>query len=165
MNRANPRRWLPRHRRLATLIAVVLGALTVGSVLAWQLRGSLVYFQTPSQALAAGMVPPKTAGGTNHSVRYRKQRLGGMVKDGSIQQDADQPITRFVVTDDQAELPVRYRGVLPDLFRDGQGVIAEGRFDDQGVFQASQLLTKHSEYYTPPGMPSATTSPPPQSSN
>lgn len=160
MNRANPRRWLPRHRRLATLIAVVLGALTVGSVLAWQLRGSLVYFQTPSQALAAGMVPTKTAGGTNHSVRYRKQRLGGMVKDGSIQQDADQPITRFVVTDDQAELPVRYRGVLPDLFRDGQGVIAEGRFDEQGVFQASQLLTKHSEYYTPPGMPSATTSPP-----
>ena len=157
MNRANPRRWLPRHRRLATLIAVVLGALTVGSVLAWQLRGSLVYFQTPSQALAAGMVPPKTAGGTNHSVSYRKQRLGGMVKDGSIQQDADQPITRFVVTDDQAELPVRYRGVLPDLFRDGQGVIAEGRFDEQGVFQASQLLTKHSEYYTPPGMPSTTT--------
>ena len=155
MNRANPRRWLPRHRRLATLIAVVLGALTVGSVLAWQLRGSLVYFQTPSQALAAGMVPPKTAGGTNHSVSYRKQRLGGMVKAGSIQQDADQPVTRFVVTDDQAELPVRYRGVLPDLFRDGQGVIAEGRFDEQGVFQASQLLTKHSEYYTPPGMPSA----------
>jgi cytochrome c-type biogenesis protein CcmE len=62
--------------------------------------------------------------------------------------------------DDQAELPVRYRGVLPDLFRDGQGVIAEGRFDEQGVFQTSQLLTKHSEYYTPPGMPSATTSPP-----
>ena len=61
--------------------------------------------------------------------------------------------------DDQAELPVRYRGVLPDLFRAGQGVIAEGRFDDQGVFQASQLLTKHSEYYTPPGMPSATTPP------
>jgi cytochrome c-type biogenesis protein CcmE len=150
---------LPRHRRLATLLAVVLGALTVGSVLAWQLRGSLVYFQTPSQALAAGMVPTKTAGGTNHSVSYRKQRLGGMVKDGSIQQDADQPVTRFVVTDDQAELPVRYRGVLPDLFRAGQGVIAEGRFDDQGVFQASQLLTKHSEYYTPPGMPSATTPP------
>jgi len=160
MNRANPRRWLPRHRRLATLLAIVLGALTVGSVLAWQLRGSLVYFQTPSQALAAGMVPLKPAGGAKHSVSYRKQRLGGTVKDGSIQQDADQPITRFVVMDDQAELPVRYRGVLPDLFRAGQGVIAEGRFDDQGVFQASQLLTKHSEYYTPPGMPSPNAPPP-----
>jgi cytochrome c-type biogenesis protein CcmE len=164
MNRANPRRWLPRHRRLATLLAIVLGALTVGSVLAWQLRGSLVYFQTPSQALAAGMVPIMGGGGggANHSVSYRKQRLGGMVKDGSIQQDADQPVTRFMVMDDQAELPVRYRGVLPDLFRAGQGVIAEGRFDDQGVFQASQLLTKHSEYYTPPGMPSPNAPPPAQ---
>jgi len=103
------------------------------------------------------MVP--TAGGHMVVPSYRKQRLGGVVKPGSVHHAADQPLTRFVVTDDTAELTILYRGVLPDLFRDGQGVIAEGRFDDQGVFQASQLLTKHSEYYTPPGLPSNPTPP------
>jgi cytochrome c-type biogenesis protein CcmE len=144
-------RLKPRHRRLIVMGGTLAGLALISSLLAWQLRESLIYFHTPTQAVAAGWLNPQTS---PRSARQQRLRLGGQVKAGSIEQARDSATVDFVVTDGQTELKVRYHGVLPDLFRAGQGVIAEGAFDDQGIFQAQQLLTKHSEYYTPPEMQS-----------
>ncbi len=78
-------------------------------------------------------------------------RLGGLVKDGSFEKQADGLTYKFVVTDCVADLPVSYRGILPDLFREGQGVVTEGRLDDSGVFVADTVLAKHDENYAAPG--------------
>lgn len=77
-------------------------------------------------------------------------RLGGMVKEGSLTRDRDTPTIRFTVTDMVEEVKVQYTGILPDLFREGQGVVAKGGFNENGVFIASELLAKHDENYMPP---------------
>jgi cytochrome c-type biogenesis protein CcmE len=98
---------------------------------------NMMYFITPSDLLA----DTNTAGKTF--------RLGGMVKQGSVQRADGSMEVRFTVTDNQHELPVSYVGVLPDLFREGQGVIARGKFTS-GKFQADEVLAKHDEKYMPP---------------
>ncbi|MEO8443549.1 MAG: cytochrome c maturation protein CcmE [Gammaproteobacteria bacterium] len=128
----------PRRQRMVVVGLVLAGvALAVGlSLRAFQ--ENLLYFYTPSQALAGE--PP--AG--------KQFRLGGMVEKGSVRREHGAMEVRFDVTDNQKTLTVAYSGVLPDLFRDGQGVIARGHMEPQGVFRAEEVLAKHDENYMPP---------------
>jgi cytochrome c-type biogenesis protein CcmE len=110
-------------------------ALAAGLVL-WGMRGSISYFYTPAQAQAA------------HVGAGRNIQLGGLVETGTVKRRGDGEID-FVVADRVARSPVVYRGALPDLFREGQGVVATGSYDRDGVFMASQVLAKHDEKYMP----------------
>jgi len=132
--------WLPKSpkaRRRLTLIAAIAPvlALAVGLTL-WGLRDSISFFYTPSQAAQAR--PP--AG--------RSVQLGGLVRMGSVQKHADGRV-EFVVADSTAQDRVTFQGDLPDLFREGQGVVAVGAFRTDGVFEAKQVLAKHDEKYMP----------------
>jgi cytochrome c-type biogenesis protein CcmE len=106
----------------------------------WGLQDRAAYFVTPSD-IAANKVPADKA-----------MRLGGMVVKGSLKRDADGVTVRFTVSDQKAETPVIFRGITPDLFREGSGVIAEGRLDPNGLFVADNILAKHDERYMPPQM-------------
>ena len=131
---ARPRK---QQRLLLALLAVV--ALLVAAVVAmFALRDTAAYFKAPADLVTERPQPGQTF------------RLGGLVKAGSVQRAADGVTLNFVVTDNQAETPVSYRGLTPDLFGEGQGVIATGSFDSSGHFQAEQLLAKHDENYVPP---------------
>jgi cytochrome c-type biogenesis protein CcmE len=125
-----------KHQRL-WLVVGALGALGGAGVLAFSTLGEkATYFYAPTDLLA-GPAPAAAI------------RLGGMVQDGSLQRDG--ATVRFVVTDTAQTVPVTYTGILPDLFREGQGVIAEGRMDAAtGVFKADTILAKHDENYMPP---------------
>jgi len=117
---------------------VVLG---VGAAVGLSLRAfqeNLLYFYTPSQ-MASGEAPAD-----------RKFRLGGLVEKGSVRRDPGALEVRFDVTDNKKVVTVAYAGVLPDLFRDGQGVIALGQMEPGGVFRAEEVLAKHDENYMPP---------------
>jgi cytochrome c-type biogenesis protein CcmE len=124
-----------KQRRLATIagLGAVL-AVAVGLIL-FALSSQISFFYSPSQAKEAAV----TAG--------TAFRLGGMVKDGTWIKTGE--ASDFVVTDGATELPVHYVGLLPDLFREGQGVVADGRLGDDGVFTASKVLAKHDENYMP----------------
>lgn len=127
-----------RKRRLVTVL-LILGVLATAAVIAtWSLQQNLLYFQSPSQ-LAAQSMP---AG--------RDFRLGGLVKGGSVARDTNGLAVEFLVTDGKAEVPVQFDGILPDLFREGKGVIAIGALDDDGTFHARDVLAKHDENYMPP---------------
>jgi cytochrome c-type biogenesis protein CcmE len=128
----------PRHRRLA-LIAAGLAAIAIAAALVLNaFRSNLVFFFSPSQ-IAAGEAP-----------KDRAFRVGGMVETGSVKRQADGVTVQFVVTDTAKSVPVVYKGILPDLFREGKGVVAEGRLGTDGVFRAEQVLAKHDENYMPP---------------
>jgi len=128
----------PRSRRLV-LIASGLATLAVAAALVLNaFRSNLVFFFSPSQ-IAAGEAP-----------KDRAFRVGGMVETGSVKRQADGVTVQFVVTDTAKSVPVVYRGILPDLFREGKGVVAEGRLGTDGVFRAEQVLAKHDENYMPP---------------
>ena len=99
---------------------------------------NLVFFFTPSQVAA------------NEAPQGRTFRIGGLVETGSVKRQPDGVTVRFVVTDTAKSIPVFYRGVLPDLFREGKGVVAQGRIGADGMFQASEVLAKHDENYMPP---------------
>lgn len=128
---------MTRKQRRLTLIGFSGGviALALGLVL-YAMSGSITFFFGPAEALEQGVKP---------GTRFR---LGGLVKDGSIQRGTDGQVF-FIVTDAQNELKVQYKGILPDLFREGQGVIAEGMLDTAGMFQADTILAKHDETYMP----------------
>lgn len=125
-----------KRRRLYLVVALVavLGVATALVLTAFQ--DSLVYFYSPTDIAA------------KHPGVDRRFRLGGLVKPGSVEKDG--ATTAFVVTDLQNEVPVRYTGLLPDLFREGQGVVTQGRFDARGQFIAQDVLAKHDEKYMPP---------------
>jgi cytochrome c-type biogenesis protein CcmE len=127
---------LRKQRRLAlvALAALLVGGAT-GLVLA-ALQDKVAFFVTPSQ-VADGELEPG-----------RRFRLGGLVVEGSVKREADGTV-RFAVTDTAREVPVAYKGLLPDLFRDGQGVVTQGELRADGVFQASEVLAKHDENYMP----------------
>jgi cytochrome c-type biogenesis protein CcmE len=128
----------PKRQRMI-LIAVALAMLGGAAVLASVALGSKTqYFRSPHE-LVAQPIEVGTA-----------FRLGGLVEVGSLSRAADGVTMHFVVTDFQHSLKVRYRGITPDLFREGQGVIAEGRLGADGVFVADSLLAKHDENYMPP---------------
>jgi len=132
--------WLPKSRtarRRLTVVAAVAPVLVLAVGLAlFGLRSSISYFYTPAQARAAGVAAGQSI------------QLGGLVAKGSVVKASDGAI-RFVVADRTAAAPVVYRGDLPDLFREGQGVVATGAFDGNGVFIATTILAKHDERYTP----------------
>ncbi|GJD57687.1 Cytochrome c-type biogenesis protein CcmE [Methylobacterium dankookense] len=109
--------------------------LAVGLILT-ALSGSVVFFRSPSEIALQGVGP---------GVRLR---LGGLVQEGSIRRGPDQTVD-FTVTDTSASVPVHYKGLLPDLFREGQGVVAEGRLEPGGLFRADTVLAKHDEAYMP----------------
>jgi cytochrome c-type biogenesis protein CcmE len=128
----------PRHKRFAVigLGLVVLGVATVLILNAFQ--SNLVFFFTPSQ-VASGEVP-----------QGRSFRIGGMVEDGSLVRENDGLTVRFIVTDTAKRVPVSYKGILPDLFKEGKGAVAQGKLDADGTFVASEVLAKHDENYMPP---------------
>jgi cytochrome c-type biogenesis protein CcmE len=124
-----------KQRRLgliATAVAVL--GMAAGLVL-YAMRDTIVFFHVPGDLAAKGVQP---------GTRFR---LGGLVKEGSVKRDG-QRIT-FEVTDAQAAVPVQYQGILPDLFREGQGVVTEGVLDTSGVFKADTVLARHDETYMP----------------
>jgi cytochrome c-type biogenesis protein CcmE len=126
-----------RKRRRLALIATAVGVLglALGLVL-YAMRDSIVFFHAPADIQAKGVQP---------GTRFR---LGGLVKEGSIQRGENQQI-RFEVMDARSSIPVRYQGLLPDLFREGQGVVAEGVLEEVGTFRADTVLARHDETYMP----------------
>ncbi len=128
----------PRHKRIA-LIAGALAALGIAATLILNaFQSNLVFFFTPSQVIA-------------HEVPQGKSfRIGGMVEEGSLKRQPDGVTVRFMVTDTVKSVPVAYKGILPDLFREGKGVVAQGKLDADGVFAAAEVLAKHDENYMPP---------------
>lgn len=133
----------PRHRKLA-LIVLVVAALGVAVALVLNaFNSNLVFFFSPTQVVN-GEAPTS-----------RAFRIGGLVEEGSIRREADGLTTRFVITDTAKSLPVTYTGILPDLFKEGKGVVAEGRLGPDGLFAATQVLAKHDENYMPPEAASA----------
>jgi len=128
----------PRHKRIALIIGglAILGLVATLVLNAFQ--SNLVFFFSPTQ-VAAGEAP-----------RGKSFRIGGMVKEGSVQRQSDGVTLRFVVTDTDKDMTVAYKGILPDLFREGKGVVAQGKLGDDGVFAASEVLAKHDENYMPP---------------
>ena len=129
----------PKHQRLV-LISLAMLALGGAVLLAmWGLSDRAAYFVTPSD-IAAGKAPHGQA-----------IRLGGMVEKGSLTREPDGVTIHFTVSDLKAKTPVRYRGITPDLFQEGSGVVAEGRMEGQ-LFVADNILAKHDERYMPPQM-------------
>jgi cytochrome c-type biogenesis protein CcmE len=128
----------PRHRRAVLIVAgvAVLGIATALILSAF--RQNLVFFYTPSD-VAANKVPAN-----------QTFRIGGLVENGSVHREGKGVRVVFRVTDTASTIMVAYDGILPDLFREGKGVVAEGRIEPGGVFHASQVLAKHNENYMPP---------------
>jgi cytochrome c-type biogenesis protein CcmE len=124
-----------RQRLQLVVVALVLLGGASGLVL-YALPDTVAFFVTPSE-IAEGKVEVD-----------RRFRLGGLVVPGSIRRDDG--TVAFMLTDQASEVQVRYRGLLPDLFREGQGIVAQGQLDGQGVFVASEVLAKHDESYMPP---------------
>ncbi|PZQ79261.1 MAG: cytochrome c maturation protein CcmE [Ancylobacter novellus] len=128
---------MTRKGRRLLLISSALGVLGIAAGLVlFALNDTIVFFRSPSEIAA------------EHPMPGTRLRLGGLVKDGSVVKQ-DNAHVRFVVTDGGAEVAVYYAGLLPDLFREGQGVIAEGVLDGAGTFQADSVLAKHDEKYMP----------------
>jgi cytochrome c-type biogenesis protein CcmE len=127
-----------RHKRgLLIAAGVVVLAVAAGLVLS-AFQKNLVFFFTPSQVVAREVPVGKPF------------RIGGMVAEKSLQREPDGLTVRFLVTDTAKSVPVVYTGILPDLFKEGQGVVAQGKVGDDGVFVATEVLAKHDENYMPP---------------
>lgn len=126
----------PRRKRLAIVAGVVLALGAATALVLNAFQSNLVFFFSPTQ-VAAGEAPTQ-----------RTFRLGGLVKAGSVERDGVE--IRFIVTDTAKEIPVRYQGLLPDLFKEGKGVVAQGLLGPDGVFVAREVLAKHDENYMPP---------------
>jgi cytochrome c-type biogenesis protein CcmE len=129
-----------RARRVAFLAAIVLVALGFGISLVKVFNENLVFFYTPSQILA-GETP----------TTLKSYRIGGMVQEGSLRRAEDSLRVSFVVSDKEQSVPVVYTGILPDLFKEGTGVVADGKWDGH-TFTATEVLAKHDEEYMPPGV-------------
>lgn len=128
----------PRHKRIA-LIFAGLAILGVASALVLNaFQSNLVFFFTPTQVMA------------KEAPLNKNFRIGGMVEQGSLKRLPDGLTVEFRVTDTARTMPVVYQGILPDLFKEGKGVVAQGKLSEDGVFHANQVLAKHDENYMPP---------------
>jgi len=127
----------PKNQRLVLVAAAAVAVLAAGLLAMWGLRDRAAYFYTPADVVA-GKAPEGPA-----------MRLGGMVERGSVRREPDGVTIRFTVFDGDARTPVIYRGIVPDLFREGSGVVADGRLS-RGTFVAETILAKHDERYMPP---------------
>lgn len=126
-----------KQRLLIILFILVVSGLAAG-LLGYALKENINLFYPPAD-IAAGKAP------TGKAIR-----AGGMVQEGSVQRASDSLVTRFVVTDFSATVTVEYEGILPDLFAEGEGVVASGKLGEDGVFYATEVLAKHDETYMPP---------------
>ncbi len=127
-----------RKKRLMITLLILLGVAAATALMMSAFRENILYYKSPSD-IAAGNYP-----------KERNFRIGGMVKEGTFHKAGDSLKVDFVITDYGKEVPVHYEGILPDLFREGQGVIAIGRMQPDGRFMAEEILAKHDENYMPP---------------
>jgi cytochrome c-type biogenesis protein CcmE len=127
-----------RHKRVAFILVGLAGLGIAAYLVANAFRNNLVFFFSPTQ-VAAKEAPVN-----------RTFRIGGLVQEGTLKRDGDGLTVRFTVTDTAANVPVVYKGILPDLFKEGRGCVAQGKIGADGVFQADQVLAKHDENYMPP---------------
>jgi len=127
-----------RHKRLGFIVAGLAGLGIAAALVLSAFQENLVFFFSPSQVAAKEAPIGKTF------------RVGGLVQEGTVQRDKDGLTVRFVVTDTAQSIPVIYKGILPDLFKEGKGCVAQGKIGDDGVFYADQVLAKHDENYMPP---------------
>ncbi|MCB5188145.1 cytochrome c maturation protein CcmE [Methylobacillus caricis] len=127
-----------RHKRLALIGGGIVAVALAITLILSAFRSNIVFFYTPTQ-VANGEVPKDTS-----------FRIGGMVVEDSLKRQADGLTVHFVVTDTVKNIPVSYQGILPDLFKEGKGVVAQGVLDQDGRFIASNVLAKHDENYMPP---------------
>ena len=127
-----------RRKRLIGIAVILVGVGSAAAVATWSLRQNINAFHTPGDSEIA-MIP---AG--------RTFRIGGLVEPGSVDRASDGLTVKFRVTDGDGVMQIAFDGILPDLFREGQGIVADGRLDQQGVFVAETVLAKHDENYMPP---------------
>jgi len=130
----NPR----RKRRLTIVLAILVSVSGAVGLALFALEQNINLFYSPTQ-IATGEAP--------HGARIR---AGGMVVEGSVVRDTQSLLVRFELTDFAETVPVEYTGILPDLFREGQGIVAQGSLDERGIFTAVEVLAKHDENYMPP---------------
>jgi cytochrome c-type biogenesis protein CcmE len=127
-----------RHKRIAFIVAGLAGLSIAAYLVASAFRNNLVFFFSPTQ-VAAKEAPIN-----------RTFRVGGLVQEGTLKRDPDGLTVRFIVTDTAQSIPVVYKGILPDLFKEGRGCVAQVKLGTDGVFRAEQVLAKHDENYMPP---------------
>ncbi len=128
----------PRHKRLILVASGIAAIAAAGVLVLGAFQQNLVFFFTPTQVAA------------NEAPTGRSFRIGGLVENGSVKRKPDGVTVQFTVTDTVKSVPVEYRGPLPDLFREGKGVVSQGRLGTDGVFRADEVLAKHDENYMPP---------------
>ncbi|VAW87031.1 Cytochrome c-type biogenesis protein CcmE, heme chaperone [hydrothermal vent metagenome] len=127
-----------RHKKIALIVGGV-GVIGIAAALVLNVfQSNMVFFFSPTQVMA------------NEAPVDRPFRLGGLVKEGSIVRQNDGLTVNFIVTDHAVDMPVVYVGILPDLFREGQGVVTQGRLEGGNLFRANEVLAKHDETYMPP---------------
>ncbi|WP_417527223.1 cytochrome c maturation protein CcmE [Marinomonas shanghaiensis] len=127
-----------RKKRLLVITVIVLILSVVVGLVMFALQQNINLFFSPSQ-IASGEAP-----------RHANIRAGGMVVQGSVKRNPDTLAVAFDVTDFQHKVTIEYRGILPDLFREGQGIVAQGKLNENGIFEATEVLAKHDEKYMPP---------------
>ncbi len=142
-----------RKQRLILISAMVIGVVVAVSLILLALNENINHYFDPTQVVA-GEAPK------DHTFR-----IGGMVVDGSVQRETGELQVRFGLTDYQKTVTVTYDGILPDLFREGQGVVALGKLQEDGVFVAEEVLAKHDENYMPPEVAASLKKDPPQAAN
>jgi cytochrome c-type biogenesis protein CcmE len=128
----------PRHRKLTIIIMSVAALGLAASLVLDAFQSNLVFFFSPSQVAA------------NEAPKGKSFRIGGLVEEGSVKRESDGVTVNFIVTDTAKVIPVVYTGILPDLFKEGKGVVAQGKLSSDGVFRADEVLAKHDENYMPP---------------
>jgi cytochrome c-type biogenesis protein CcmE len=128
----------PRHKRFALIIGGLAMLGIAAALILNAFRSNLVFFFSPSQVFA------------QEAPHGRDFRLGGLVEQGSLKRESDGLTVQFKVTDTARSIPVTYHGILPDLFREGKGVVTQGRLGADGTFHATEVLAKHDENYMPP---------------
>lgn len=127
-----------RKKRLFAICGLIAGVGIATTLMVYAFQNNMLYFISPAD-IQAGKAPSDTA-----------FRVGGMVVDGSFEREEGTTLVAFTLTDYAATVRVQFDGILPDLFREGQGIVAQGKLNDQGVFEASEVLAKHDEGYMPP---------------
>ena len=127
-----------RHKRIGIIIVGLAGLGIAAYLVANAFKNNLVFFFSPTQVVA------------KEAPVNRTFRIGGLVENGTVKRESDGLTVRFTVTDTAASVPVVYKGILPDLFKEGRGCVAQGRIGTDGVFQADEVLAKHDENYMPP---------------
>lgn len=128
----------PRHKRIIFAGVALVGVVIAAALVITALRSNMTYFFSPSQVVA------------NEAPKEQLFRVGGMVREGSLKKDATSLNIEFTVTDNVADVVIKYNGILPDLFKEGQGTVVKGRLGEDGVFYAEEVLAKHDESYMPP---------------